>query len=661
MNRPCFLRSDAILGLAALAAAASCASAAFPPPIQANPAAEYTAEIPIDYQNVVSHTRIIGYDPIFNPQPRVYWFKYTSNGRTALKLDTLGSDFGTSGQGGVLGSYNQSQIAVYTASGQPVAVSKGTRNLAGDPIPVYPTYSTNSNLWYVPQGLSETYLGNGLQYRNPHWDVDPDDPTPFTAWAAPGNEGNSQKYFPPHYPIALNEYHVWSTALSTVILDQDGNPVINPSTGQPRPQPGWRYYDRARHGPGTPWNRFKQLPAGEYYFAVASADPVFAGDQYVEEVLRFPVHYDYSTQTPNQPILTAPMGAFQYYLAPVTATNVAYGNLQFNVTQTPSAANLVWSGGLAGGAWDVQTTLNWKNGAIDDRFFQNDNVIFDDTGLTGTVVLSAAALAPGTITISAGTLNYTFTGAGSITGAATLEKTGAAQLTIANSGVNNYTGATRVLGGTLELATTSTIGGGLLQVGPAGKVRLSPGRTAAVKIAALEVAAPGSLDVANNKLAIDYTGDTPLHTVRSMLQSGYAGGAWTGGGIVSSNADAGSFGVGFSEAAAVFTNFPATFGGQSVGATTILIAWTRFGDANLDGVTGIADFARLAAGYNQPGAWENGDFNYDGTVGIGDFSLLAANYNQSAPSARGGAVPEPAFGVLGLAAWALARRRGSMR
>jgi hypothetical protein len=117
--------------------------------------------------------------------------------------------------------------------------------------------------------------------------------------------------------------------------------------------------------------------------------------------------------------------------------------------------------------------------------------------------------------------------------------------------------------------------------------------------------------------------------------------------------------VGYAEASAVGS--PATFLGQPVDGTAVLVRYTRQGDANLDGTTGIGDFSLLGANFNQPGKWNSGDFNYDGTTSIGDFSLLAANYNQSAASGVGGrpgAVPEPAtLGLLTAAAVLGMRRR----
>ena len=170
--------------------------------------------------------------------------------------------------------------------------------------------------------------------------------------------------------------------------------------------------------------------------------------------------------------------------------------------------------------------------------------------------------------------------------------------------------------------------------------------------------AGAKLDLTNNALIVDYSGPSQRATVEALITSGRSAGTWTGAGIVSSSANAGQFALGVGEI--TDTPFSGTFLGQTVDADAVVVRFTRYGDANLDGVTNIADFSRLAANFNSAGRWATGDFNYDQQVSIGDFSLLAANFNLTAIDAPGrpGAVPEPAaMGALALAAAGLLGRR----
>ena len=213
-------------------------------------------------------------------------------------------------------------------------------------------------------------------------------------------------------------------------------------------------------------------------------------------------------------------------------------------------------------------------------------------------------------------------------------------------------------GGTLRVnnvrAAALSVNTGTVQALPNG------GADGVSRVGNLSIAGGAALDVADNGLVVDYTGASPIGAIASAVTSGYNGGAWTGSGLRSSNAAAtpGATAVGFAEASSLFTTFPATFMGQQVDSSTVLVRYTRVGDANLDGVTGIADFSVLAANFNLSGDWVKGDFNYNGQVSIADFSLLAANFNLSAAVAGSRvAVPEPALGGFALAAMALVARR----
>jgi autotransporter-associated beta strand protein len=127
-------------------------------------------------------------------------------------------------------------------------------------------------------------------------------------------------------------------------------------------------------------------------------------------------------------------------------------------TAQGNAANLVWAGGASGvttGAisgngtdWNnTQTNTvsgNWNNGGTYDYFYDNDNVLFNDTGTPTHTVNLTTANAAGTVTVNTAS-SYTFNGAGSISGSASLAVTGG---TLNLNTANTYTGGTTVNAGT---------------------------------------------------------------------------------------------------------------------------------------------------------------------------------------------------------------------
>lgn len=200
----------------------------------------------------------------------------------------------------------------------------------------------------------------------------------------------------------------------------------------------------------------------------------------------------------------------------------------------------------------------------------------------------------------------------------------------------------QVNGGT---ATIDAVGqhAGTLQIATGATVRVSPSGSVLQTVRAVQAA--GRLDLTDNGLVVDYAGASPVASVVAQIVSARgAGGDWTGNGITTSLGDAGGFGLGYGEASRVLNLQPGEIGlfrGHPVDDTSIIVLFTRYGDANLDRVVGIGDFAVLAGNFNRTGmGWVDGDFTYDGSVGIADFSLLAANFNLSIPAgvAR---VPEP--------------------
>ena len=79
----------------------------------------------------------------------------------------------------------------------------------------------------------------------------------------------------------------------------------------------------------------------------------------------------------------------------------------------------------------------------------------------------AGTVTPAIFEVSNGTLAYTFSGAGSISGSVTLTKEGSGTLAMNMAG-NTYSGGTGLGGGVLQIGANSTVSGGVLASGPLG-------------------------------------------------------------------------------------------------------------------------------------------------------------------------------------------------
>jgi hypothetical protein len=96
--------------------------------------------------------------------------------------------------------------------------------------------------------------------------------------------------------------------------------------------------------------------------------------------------------------------------------------------------------------------------------------------------------------------------------------------------------------------------------------------------------------------------------------------------------------------------------------TDVLVKYTYFGDANLDGMVNGSDYTLIDNGYNSGlSGWRNGDFNYDGVIDGDDYMLIDNAFNtQGSPLAVGvesavtseqiAVVPEPGMGIFAMVA-----------
>ncbi len=177
-----------------------------------------------------------------------------------------------------------------------------------------------------------------------------------------------------------------------------------------------------------------------------------------------------------------PLGAVGYL-----SNNIANGSI--DVVMTDGPRTLAWTG-AQNNNWDT-TALNWQAG-IAMTYNDGSFVNFLDGATTAAVNLTAA-LQPGGITVSNTSPDYTFSGSGQLGGSAELVKRGSGKLTIANSGVNSFTGTTTIEAGTLQIGAND--GNGNL---PAGGNVINNGalifaRNDGITVSSL-ISGPGSLN-----------------------------------------------------------------------------------------------------------------------------------------------------------------------
>jgi autotransporter-associated beta strand protein len=178
---------------------------------------------------------------------------------------------------------------------------------------------------------------------------------------------------------------------------------------------------------------------------------------------------------------------FNFGLGSLPNTNTAgylsndTANAQIVLVLLNGPKPLTWTGNNATNPtlWDLGTTTNWLQfkGTVNEApisFNTEDIVFFDDTAATNRANLTTG-LIPGGVTVNNSVLNYTFFGAGGISGLSGLLKQGSGSLTLANTGVSDFKGGIAVQGGSVILATDNAIAGGatvstgtFLQVGTNG-------------------------------------------------------------------------------------------------------------------------------------------------------------------------------------------------
>ena len=72
----------------------------------------------------------------------------------------------------------------------------------------------------------------------------------------------------------------------------------------------------------------------------------------------------------------------------------------------------------------------------------------------------------------------------------------------------------------------------------------------------------------------------------------------------------------------------ATFNGQAIDDTAVLVKYTYYGDTDFNGRVNFDDYVRTDNGFNnRRSGWSNGDFDGNGSVNFDDYVLIDLAFN----------------------------------
>jgi hypothetical protein len=155
----------------------------------------------------------------------------------------------------------------------------------------------------------------------------------------------------------------------------------------------------------------------------------------------------------------------------------------------------------------------------------------------------------------------------------------------------------------------------------------------ALVVNTLGIASGGTLDMRDNDLIVQAapgTREAVFAQLYALLVTGFNGGTWDGTGLTSTVA---RDNVNFDTALGIAKNSDfqySTFTGQGVNSDSILVKFTYYGDADVDGDVDVDDQTLLGNNYgSQYAFWADGDFDYNNNVNADDLTIFSNNLGKS--------------------------------
>jgi hypothetical protein len=340
-----------------------------------------------------------------------------------------------------------------------------------------------------------------------------------------------------------------------------------------------------------------------------------------------------------------------------------------SITFNGASATLDTSFGAGGGAnvnvINNNTALTFKNNQTLNRLEINSGGSVNFVSGSG-VELSTRELAvtAGTGTIDTGTPSVSCPGGGtfSIGAGCTLIKKGTGQLGIAASQSHGAGSTMTVQTGILNFTTDagspsarnlSVISNGITNfqanqhlnevIAADGIINMVNNGARVLVCSSVSTGSEGgAVNLGDNDMIVDYSGASPLGLVQLMLRVGRSGGAWNGLGINSSAAGANpqhntTLGLLESTEFKGIYGAAATFDGQVIDTTALLVKYTYYGDTDFNGKVNFDDYVRTDAGFNNHRTgWLNGDFDFNNVVNFDDYVLIDLGFNTQGAALRRG-------------------------
>lgn len=137
------------------------------------------------------------------------------------------------------------------------------------------------------------------------------------------------------------------------------------------------------------------------------------------------------------------------------------GSITMTLDSAPRLPGLVTWTGSNSFSWDT-VTANWTASGLPISYLTGDTVSFTDAGDATSAITLAANVQPAKVIVDA-VKNHTFSGAGQITGGASLEKSGTGTLFL--SAAHDYSGGSVIHGGTVVISNAGSLGTGAITLG----------------------------------------------------------------------------------------------------------------------------------------------------------------------------------------------------